>query len=98
MNVRNKEVQAEAIARVLDNAMALPGLRPKFGLDPVVGLFPIVGDTMATIGGAAILVMHLQLLPNVTTAVVPAHTPIFSLYPVTARAQFQLTDARAIAS
>jgi hypothetical protein len=42
--------------------------------------------------------MHLQLLPNVTTAVVPAHTPIFSLYPVTARGQFQLTDARAIGS
>ena len=61
MNVRDKEVQAETIARVLDNAMALPGLRPKVGLDPVVGLFPIVGDTMATIGGAAILVMARQL-------------------------------------
>jgi hypothetical protein len=40
--------------------------------------------------------MHLQLLPNHTTAVVPAHTPIFSLYPVAARGQYQLTDARAI--
>jgi hypothetical protein len=40
--------------------------------------------------------MHLQLLPNVTTAVVPAHTPIFSLYPVTARGQIQLADARSI--
>ncbi|HZH49661.1 MAG TPA: hypothetical protein VFD86_07810, partial [Nitrospira sp.] len=40
--------------------------------------------------------MHLQLLPNVTAAVVPAHTPIFSLYPVTARGQYQLTDARSI--
>lgn len=40
--------------------------------------------------------MHLQLLPNVNTAVVPAHTPIFSLYPVTARGQYQLTDARSI--
>jgi hypothetical protein len=38
--------------------------------------------------------MHLQLLPDVATAVVPADTPIFSLYPVTARGQFQLTDAR----
>lgn len=61
MNVRDKEVQAETIARVLDNAMALPGIRPRVGLDPVVGLFPIVGDTMATIGGAAILVMARQL-------------------------------------
>jgi hypothetical protein len=40
--------------------------------------------------------MHLQLLPNVTTAVIPANTPIFSLYPVTARGQYQLTDARSI--
>jgi hypothetical protein len=40
--------------------------------------------------------MHLQLLPNVTAAVVPAHTPIFSLYPVTARGQYQLTDARSM--
>ena len=40
--------------------------------------------------------MHLQLLPTITTAVVPAHTPIFSLYPVTARGQFQLTDARSL--
>jgi len=42
--------------------------------------------------------MHLQLLPTMTTAVVPADTPIFSLYPVTARGQFQLTDARTISS
>src|SRR4029079_18757491 len=61
MNVRDKEVQAEVIARVLDNAMTIPGLRPKIGLDPVIGLFPIVGDTMATIGGAAILVVARQL-------------------------------------
>lgn len=40
--------------------------------------------------------MHLQLLPRITTAVVPAHTPIFSLYPVTARGQFQVMDARTI--
>lgn len=40
--------------------------------------------------------MHLQLLPTIATAVVPAHTPIFSLYPVTARGQFQVMDARTI--
>ena len=40
--------------------------------------------------------MHLQLLPDVTTAVIPANTPIFSLYPVTARGQYQLTDARSL--
>ena len=61
MNVRDKEVQAETIAQVLDNAMALPGIRPRVGLDPIVGLLPVVGDTMATIGGAAILVLARQL-------------------------------------
>ena len=40
--------------------------------------------------------MHLQLLPEVTSAVIPANTPIFSLYPVTARGQYQLTDARSL--
>ncbi len=40
--------------------------------------------------------MHLQLLPEVTAAVVPANTPLFSLYPVIARGQYQLEDARAL--
>jgi len=40
--------------------------------------------------------MHLQLLPDVATAVIPANTPIFSLYPVTARGQYQVTDARSL--
>ena len=40
--------------------------------------------------------MHLQLLPEVRTAIIPANTPIFSLYPVTARGQYQLTDARSL--
>ena len=61
MNVRDKEVQAETIARVLDNAIALPGLRPRVGFDPLVGLFPLVGDAMVTISGASILVMARQL-------------------------------------
>ena len=60
MNVREKETQAENIAQVLDNALALPGL-PKVGIDPLVGLCPIVGDTMVTLGGAAILVVARQL-------------------------------------
>lgn len=42
--------------------------------------------------------MHLQLLPDVTTAVVPANTPMFSLYPVAARGTYQLEDARSLAA
>jgi hypothetical protein len=42
--------------------------------------------------------LHLQLLPDVATSIIPAHTPIFSVYPVVARSKFQLTDARTLAS
>ena len=40
--------------------------------------------------------MHLQLLPGVRTALVPASTPIFTLYPVVARGACQLADARSL--
>lgn len=40
--------------------------------------------------------MHLQLLPDRATALVPANTPIFSLYPTVARGNFQLEDARSL--
>jgi hypothetical protein len=40
--------------------------------------------------------MHLQLLPNVTTAEVPANTPMFSLYPVLARGTYLVEDARSL--
>lgn len=61
MNVREKEAQAESVAQVLDNALVIPGVRPKVGIDPLVGLLPLVGDAMVTIGGASILVMARQL-------------------------------------
>ena len=61
MNVREKETQAESVAQVLDNALVIPGVRPKVGIDPLVGLLPLVGDAMVTIGGASILVMARQL-------------------------------------
>lgn len=40
--------------------------------------------------------MHLQLLPDRTTALVPANTPMFSLYPVVSRGQYHLEDARSL--
>ena len=42
--------------------------------------------------------LHLQLLPDVATAVIPANTPIFSVYPTVARGKDQLTDARTLSS
>jgi hypothetical protein len=37
--------------------------------------------------------LHVQLLLDIATAIVPANTPIFSLYPVMARGNVQLEDA-----
>ncbi|MGH7181546.1 MAG: hypothetical protein ACREJN_06180 [Nitrospiraceae bacterium] len=42
--------------------------------------------------------LHLQLLPDTITAIVPANTPIFSVYPAMARGKDQLTDARTLSS
>ena len=49
MNVREKEAQAESIARILDDAISLPGMRSRFGIDLLVGLLPVVGDAFITI-------------------------------------------------
>ena len=59
--IRTKEQQAEAIAHVLDDIMSLPGMRIRMGADPLLGLIPIVGDALATLLGAAILVIARQL-------------------------------------
>jgi hypothetical protein len=61
MNVREKEAQAESIARILDDAISFPGTHARFGIDPLVGLVPVVGDALVTIAGASVLVMARQL-------------------------------------
>ncbi len=40
--------------------------------------------------------LHLQLLPGVSSAVVPCNTPIFSVYPVLSRQCFKFEDARTL--
>ncbi|BFU94129.1 MAG: hypothetical protein NTNFB02_08510 [Nitrospira sp.] len=58
---RTKEQQAEAIAHVLDDFIRLPVARIRIGADPLIGLIPIVGDAIATLLGATILVVARQL-------------------------------------
>ena len=36
--------RARTIARLLDNAIPVPGTKMRFGLDPIIGLVPGVGD------------------------------------------------------
>src|SRR5688572_5334160 len=38
----------DALARLLDTAVAIPGLNVRFGLDAVIGLFPGIGDAITT--------------------------------------------------
>jgi hypothetical protein len=59
--VRSREEQAKAIARVLDDLVRLPGSRMTMGLDPLLGLLPVIGDAMAALLGASLLVIARQL-------------------------------------
>lgn len=59
--VRVKERQAEVIAHLLDDIVRLPGRPLRFGVDPLLGLIPVVGDALATVMGAVVLVIARQL-------------------------------------
>jgi hypothetical protein len=59
--VRTKEEQAEALAHVLDDMLRVPGTRMRMGIDPLIGLIPVIGDAIATILAAPILLIALQL-------------------------------------
>jgi hypothetical protein len=59
--VRSKERSAEAIARVLDDFVRLPGSRMSMGVDPLVGLLPVIGDALAALLGASLFVIARQL-------------------------------------
>ncbi len=45
----------EAMERLLERSLTLPGTRVSLGLDAVVGLIPVVGDAIAAAMGAYIL-------------------------------------------
>jgi hypothetical protein len=59
--VRAKVQQAELIAHILDDAIRLPGTNIRFGADPIVGLIPVIGDVLAVLSGALILLIARQL-------------------------------------
>ncbi|TAJ09995.1 MAG: DUF4112 domain-containing protein [Nitrospirae bacterium] len=73
---RSADAEAEAIreaadllARLLDSAVRIPGTNLYLGLDPLIGLIPGIGDALASLIGAAILVMAVRLrVPRVTLA------------------------------
>jgi hypothetical protein len=55
----------EALARLLDSAIVIPGTRFRFGADAVVGLFPVVGDIISGLFSTYIIVQARRLgAPN----------------------------------
>ena len=59
--VRGKEIQAEIIARILDDVIAIPKTPLRFGMDPILGLTPVVGDVLTVVCGSYILLIARQL-------------------------------------
>jgi hypothetical protein len=59
--VRGKEIQAEILAHILDDAIHIPGTRLRFGIDPMLGLIPVVGDVLTVVSGSFILLTARQL-------------------------------------
>jgi hypothetical protein len=59
--VRGKEIQAEILAHILDDVIAIPGTRLRFGIDPILGLIPVVGDVLTVVCGSFILLTARQL-------------------------------------
>jgi hypothetical protein len=46
---RERIARLDALANLLDTAVAIPGLNVRFGLDAVIGLVPGIGDTVTTV-------------------------------------------------
>jgi hypothetical protein len=55
------ERAAHLIAELMDSAVRIPGTNFTIGVDPILGLLPGIGDTIAGIMGASILVLANQL-------------------------------------
>jgi hypothetical protein len=42
-----------ALAKLLDNAVTIPGTNKKIGLDPLIGLIPVIGDLLPALMAVA---------------------------------------------
>jgi hypothetical protein len=67
--VATRARNARVLARLLDNAIPIPGTSWRIGLDPIVGLIPGIGDLIsATISGYIILEAARAQVPTLTLA------------------------------
>ncbi|MDZ4816006.1 MAG: DUF4112 domain-containing protein [Verrucomicrobiota bacterium] len=59
--------QAEKIANILDACITIPGTKFKIGLDPILGLIPGLGDAIAALFSAYIIMLATRWgLPQAT--------------------------------
>jgi hypothetical protein len=85
---------AELLAKILDTAVRIPGTSIYIGLDPLIGLIPGLGDVLANLIGAFIMVlaarlrvpqivlarMSLNLLINGVVGAIPIAGDLFSIW------------------
>lgn len=82
------------IATVMDELIAVPNTKFKFGLDPIIGLIPGIGDTASAIVSALVLIqgarrglpkillarMSLNILINEIVGIIPGLGDAFSFW------------------
>lgn len=72
--------QLDTLARLLDDAFAIPGTNWRFGLDAIVGLIPGIGDLITSIFSFLIVFAAWQRgLPRVTIARMVANIAVDTL-------------------
>ena len=95
---KNKRARLEPLFRwvaiVMDELIALPNSKFKFGLDPLIGLIPGIGDTASAIVSALVLIqaarrglpkillarMSLNILINEGIGIIPIAGDAFSFW------------------
>lgn len=53
--------RARSVARVMDDAVRVPGTRFRVGLDPILGVAPVSGDAVAAVGALYIVFTGIKL-------------------------------------
>jgi Domain of unknown function (DUF4112) len=110
---KNKRARLEPLFRwvaiVMDELIALPNSKFKFGLDPLIGLIPGIGDTASAIVSAFVLIqaarrglpkillarMSLNILINEVVGIVPGLGDVFSFWFKSNKRNYQLLLAHA---
>lgn len=79
VDIRARNVRV--IARLLDNAIPIPGTSWKIGLDPIIGLIPGIGDLVsAVLSGYIILEAARADIPTLTLAKMLGNVGIDTLF------------------